>query len=188
MRCTACKSYIPEGATHCLDCGSSFDQIAICQHCGAEISVSARFCNKCGMPKSASGEISNHLEIKTPVNSTGDEGAVECSRCGENVPAGVQYCPTCGTNVTLNRKSEPEQSTGVVTSESDPTDPDTDIPECPRCGTVPRGSARFCHNCGRFHGSDIEDVICPYCGATNSLRYARCQYCGTDLPSGIPKQ
>jgi predicted amidophosphoribosyltransferase len=180
MRCKICNAYVPEGATHCLDCGSQFEDIIVCQTCAAELSSKAKFCNRCGTPARKPDAYKNP-EFTIQEKSSTESGPIECYRCGGNVPKGTIYCPTCGINVS--KIDEPAQPAVVTVVESDPTEKSVTVPACPRCGAIPRGSGRFCHNCGRFHGSDIEDVICPNCGATNVLRYARCQYCGNELPS-----
>lgn len=179
MRCKVCNAYIPEGATYCLDCGSQFDDIILCQGCGAELQSVAKFCNRCGKSVVIPDDFKSP-ERKEQNGYTSPYGSIECQRCGVEVSRGTIYCPTCGTNVT--KSGELVRAEGVTIVDSAPTEKTDDLKPCPRCGAEPRGSGRFCHNCGRYHGSDIEDVICPNCGATNILRYARCQYCGHELP------
>lgn len=182
MRCKVCNAYIPEGATHCLDCGSQFEDIIVCQHCATELPSHAKFCNRCGKPALKPGEFKKSLESPSSTRAQSNlPGSTQCPRCAGDVPQGTLYCPTCGTNVS--RMNEPVESNRVSIVETGPVEKTDSAQPCPRCGTEPRGSGRFCHNCGRFLSSDIEDVICPQCGATNILRYAKCQYCGSDLPT-----
>jgi ribosomal protein L40E len=182
MRCKVCNAYIPEGAIHCLECGNEIDEAIVCQICGARMGLDARFCNRCGsnVKKPAKARIPDHL-----TDIVHGKVGRKCFRCGNQVPDETQYCPTCGTSVggdvTESVPADPVESTdeqGI-----DHAEPVPGAESCPRCGTEVRGTGRFCFNCGRFHGSDIEDVLCASCGASNTLRYARCQYCGKDLPS-----
>jgi ribosomal protein L40E len=196
MRCKVCNGYIPEGATHCLDCGSMLDNIIICQRCAAELPARAIFCIKCGCkvinPDGMKPDKPERVGVGT-INSSRTESKgtdtekqslrrkqIECQRCGAIVPDTIRYCPTCGPNVSW--KIEPASSQEVIIDKASPVEKSDALSQCPRCGTIPRGSSRFCHVCGRFLGSDIEDIICPQCGSANILRYARCQYCGADLP------
>lgn len=183
MRCKVCQAYIPEGATYCLECGAEVNGTPeiVCQRCGAAVSKRASYCRKCGAP------IEHEKEASEEKSSRQSAGVTKCPRCGEEVPAGIRYCPNCGTNQDRPQEELPtstEKPTEEKLSEKmpGPSDLVPDADECPRCGTAPRGIGRFCYNCGRFLGSDIEDVICPECGATNPLRYIRCQYCGAGLP------
>jgi len=167
MRCPSCNAYIPEGATHCLECGYDPNPQDLCQKCGAELHKGARFCNRCGAPV-----LAKKPSPAPPVKQSG-----KCIKCGGDLVEGQQYCPWCGTS---QENENPEPVTGPLSAPSP-----TGIPEghaqCPRCGTPPRGNARFCFECGHFLGGEIEEVICRSCGSTNALRYVRCQYCGAKL-------
>ncbi len=184
MRCKTCNAYVPEGATHCLDCGADLEPAPVCRRCGTVAYPNARFCRICGAVLTASP--STQPDRSRELRPADPEAlpAAPCPRCGFNVAQGVIYCPSCGTS----RTAPPPPLDRAEVAEIDSPGPDTAraVPgaqPCPRCGTPPRGSGRFCFHCGRFLGGDIEDVICPRCGATNILRYARCQYCGADLPT-----
>ena len=51
-------------------------QVALCPHCGAEASVSGKFCDSCGQP------------LTMPIT---------CPKCGTESPRGKKFCPECGT-------------------------------------------------------------------------------------------
>jgi len=183
MRCKVCNAYIPEGAIHCLECGEEIEECIICQKCGTQLSSQAAFCTKCGAPVSRPASPRRPDDPAPLPGKPPQPGIHTCFRCGNKVPDGVKYCPVCGTSHDWIDNPAPKP----VEPEYISPDPDPQVtkPEggtCPRCGTELRGNARFCYNCGRFQKSDIVDVICPACGAANILRYARCQYCGADLP------
>ncbi len=200
MRCRICNAYIPEGATHCLECGSDLNPPIVCQRCGAETSPNARYCRTCGNPVSMPPEVPYPGPSGPSPAQESSPVVAKCPVCGSQIPTGLIYCPTCGTNQSA--VSSPTSDAQTIHSDSKSADETVSHPDgsessgpaydhtevidaakpCPRCGTVLRGSGRFCYNCGRFMGGDIEDVICPACGANNILRYARCQYCGADLP------
>jgi len=175
MRCQICHAYIPEGAEKCLECGSPLEPEQLCQKCGAIAGPAARFCRKCGAaltppPKNA---------LEDPI-STASSAKVTCFRCGTIVPTGIKYCPSCGINLE-KRKKESENLTQAQEKLSNCVKP-IEGTKCPSCGTELRGTGRFCYECGRFLGTDLEDVICPSCGAIHSMRYSRCQYCGKEIP------
>ncbi len=177
MRCTECKSYIPEGAHHCPECGRPALQEKVCQKCGTTTDARVRFCRKCGASFEHSAPPAS---IKTDTDSKDQTQKRKCALCGSNVPDDVQYCPSCGTNQDVlegNFKIKPKADTDSSATEA------VEEELCPACGTEIRGSGRFCYACGRFMGSDVEEVICPKCGALDSLRYSRCQYCGASIPS-----
>lgn len=182
MRCESCNAYIPEGSTYCLECNTPLDSVFTCQRCGASTSEKAKFCRKCGYPIIPPPGISMHVEPE----KNKDIAKHKCLRCGNEVPSGIRYCPICGTNQDKHRdagESINDVDTEKSENKSNPTDLAGSGLVCPLCGTAARGSGRFCHDCGKFLGGDIEDVLCPSCGATNILRYARCQYCGKELPA-----
>ena len=176
MRCKVCKAYIPEGATSCFECGDVLGTELICQKCGAEIKRGAAFCYKCRHP------VYEPPPIKVPEIPEDVSNSVACPKCGEIIPANIIYCPACG----INRQNYMEEKSEPVSVDQPLSDSTTDIVGnervCPRCGTSRRGSGRFCHNCGRFLGTDIADTICPICGSRSPLRYIRCQYCGNEIP------
>jgi RNA polymerase subunit RPABC4/transcription elongation factor Spt4 len=177
MRCNICNAYIPEGAGKCLECGAGPEPEQVCQKCGTLSSAKARFCRKCGAglvpPAPPNPEWAAHTDSPA------------CGRCGYLVPTGIGYCPACG----LEQPGAQTIKAPAVAAPAPPredrqeTDPLDGEPACPTCGATPRGSGRFCYECGRFLCSEVIDVICPACGSTSSLRYVRCQFCGADLPS-----
>jgi len=178
MRCRVCNAYVPEGATHCIECGTSTEPALTCQKCGTEAPTKARFCRKCGEPLSPAPDF--------PVKADSPAGTTAlCPRCGAVVGEGVVHCPVCGTNQEIGDQTqariEPEPTPDGSDSE-DAVEPSEDVQPCPRCGTVPRGEGRFCYHCGRFLDTDIAEAICASCGAANTLRYSRCQYCGANMP------
>lgn len=179
MRCTECKSYIPEGALHCPECGRPARLEKVCRKCGATTDSRARYCRKCG---AAFEHPAGPAAIEEQPDSKVPKQKRKCALCGSNVPDDVQYCPSCGTNQDV-----PDGKIDLhIKPKADTDSSATDAVEeavCPACGTEIRGSGRFCYACGRFMDSDVEDVICPKCGAHNSLRYSRCQYCGASIPS-----
>jgi ribosomal protein L40E len=182
MRCRACNAYIPEGATHCLECGAGLEPELVCQRCGAAASPSARFCRKCGAPLTPWPAARPPEPVPRSARESVLGDSQSCSRCGSAVPSGTLYCPSCGlsqASIQPKAESSDHQETSV---EGDATEPAAGANPCPVCGAELRGSARFCHECGRFLGTDIEHVICPACGADHSLRYSRCQYCGAEIP------
>jgi len=183
MRCRTCNAYIPEGATHCIECGTSTDPVLTCQKCGTEAPMNARFCRICGDPMRPPPDLPGRGPDPSVSRETLSGGT--CPRCGSTVKAGVQYCPTCGTSQVAPEqtaiKSEPEPPL-AESENTEALEPAVDVISCPKCGTIPRGEGRFCYNCGRFLQSDISETICPSCGATNTLRYSRCQYCGASMP------
>jgi ribosomal protein L40E len=193
MRCRVCNAYVPEGATYCLDCGTNLElePEVVCQRCGNSTSPDARFCRKCGAEMTKPTETRPAVAVTDRNRAGGDrEAGGVCRRCGGSIPEGVVYCPSCGTS--RESPTYPQAPPGGASKRSlevnpiavaDPTEPTEGVEACPRCGSAARGTGRFCHNCGRFLGTDIEDVICADCGATSPLRYPRCQYCGADLPS-----
>jgi RNA polymerase subunit RPABC4/transcription elongation factor Spt4 len=169
-----------------MECGTPISSDRLCQKCGAVMDTMARFCRKCGAPmKDYPGAgLSATLE---PTESETASKERKCRLCGAKVPEAVQYCPSCGTNQDILEGKVDLRQAAKVELESDPAVPREDLDACPACGTEARGSGRFCYACGRFIGSDIEDVICPKCGSTSSLRYLRCQYCGAEIPSVTKK-
>ncbi len=184
MRCSNCTSYVPDGATHCLDCGKSVEPHTRCDKCGMKLVASARYCRFCGHDLSA---VTVPVKDNLPDSSEGaSKPDANCKMCGARL-GGNDYCPQCGMNQKLlDEKPEKQKAeiTGDTSTESQDwqtTEAENEKP-CPRCGTVPRGTGRFCYVCGRMLRSDIEDVPCPSCGMKNILRYSRCQYCGSDLP------
>lgn len=173
MRCEKCNAYIPEGANICLECGNSAIKEIVCQKCGTSTSPNAKFCKKCGAKLTLPPDVTTVQSDNPP-----------CEKCGSRIPVGVKYCPTCGTS----REKKDHTAAGTQTPEEiNETDSaferHDENKKCISCGTILRSTGRFCHECGKFQGTDIEDVICPSCGLTNILRYARCQYCGKPLPS-----
>lgn len=193
MRCVSCNSYIPEGATYCLECGVNVDSTptVTCQKCGASTSASAKFCRKCGAtlyppPDYRKGDSHKITGLEVYPGQT-------CPRCGEPLGTSTKYCRNCGILVSGYSKPDSAAPEKVKSPSVDEKNSKIEIPEaveindevkaCPKCGTKARGSGRFCYECGKFLGSDVEDVICPECGMSNILRYARCQYCGGKLPS-----
>ena len=54
-------------------------QVALCPHCNAETSASAKFCDNCGKP------------LTMPV---------ACAKCGTESPRGTKFCPECGNTLT----------------------------------------------------------------------------------------
>jgi len=180
MRCTVCNAYIPEGAGQCLECGAGPDPEQVCQKCGTLVGGRARFCRKCGAP------MLGPVAPAKPVQAAPLEGldSSKCAQCGSYVPVGIRYCPECGS----------EQKKPMVLTPAKPAVPAVEVSseallpaegeaKCPACGTEPRGSGRFCHECGRFLRTDLVDIICHSCGSIATLRYSRCQHCGSDLPS-----
>jgi predicted amidophosphoribosyltransferase len=53
-------------------------QRALCPHCGAEASVSGKFCENCGQ------------KLTMPV---------VCAKCGTESERGTKFCPECGNNL-----------------------------------------------------------------------------------------
>lgn len=63
--------------------------INICANCGAEVSRTSKFCDKCGSPMDRSA-----LE-------TSAAGAVPvCPECGEQLEPGALFCTNCGTKLS----------------------------------------------------------------------------------------
>ena len=182
MRCEKCNAYIPEGATYCHECGMPLDSSTLCQKCGTPTSPKSKFCRKCGAP--VDQRIGKSMNPKAASAIRQEAAQARCPRCNSGIPSGTKYCPTCGSSIeTIITKEEKIPEIEVIIEKRDPPEPVEGASPCPICGTISRGSGRFCHECGKLLMTDIEDVICPTCGSTNILRYARCQYCGQDLPA-----
>jgi len=191
MRCTICNAYIPEGVERCLECGAGPEPEQVCQRCGTLVGARARFCRKCGAALAHAHGSSVETKRQSPAPTPARSAQPPCPRCGAYVPVGIKYCPACGINQdTVASKPEnppasapapPVQPVSVLADTSEATARTGNGKACPACGAEPRGTGRFCYACGRFLGTDVEDIICPVCGAACSLRYARCQYCGSEL-------
>jgi RNA polymerase subunit RPABC4/transcription elongation factor Spt4 len=166
----------------CLECGAEPEAELVCQRCGTLVRSTARFCRKCGSPilprPDASGQPESISAATAPVSP-----AHACRKCGHLVPAGVQYCLSCGSNQeSSNQEPQHSSSETVLDNVNSMTFPIPNASACSACGTEPRGSGRFCYECGRFLASEVTEVVCPKCGYNCILRYSRCQYCGYQLP------
>jgi len=63
--------------------------INICAKCGAEVSHTSKFCDKCGSPMDRSA-------LETPAAAP----APVCPECGEQLEPGALFCTSCGTKLS----------------------------------------------------------------------------------------
>ena len=63
--------------------------INICSHCGAEVSRTSKFCDKCGSPMDRS-VLEESMAAAVPT----------CPNCGERLEPGALFCTNCGTKVS----------------------------------------------------------------------------------------
>ena len=85
-------------------------------------------------------------------------GAIKCSVCGHEIPAGEEYCPNCGAPRSASvAEASPD---GKVAAEAQtPT-------VCPNCGAPLRPGAKFCRECGqRFTGLPTDKANAPETGS-----------------------
>lgn len=104
-----------------------------CEKCGAEVSVSAAFCNSCG--------------AEMPIVIAPDvEATIKCQSCGNNVKKGMRFCTSCGAR--MSAASDP-----VKKEESDNSARRKDAAShteytCPHCGNAVDEGLAFCTECG----------------------------------------
>lgn len=112
-----------------------------------------------GVGLKAAGMIGNQVGDMFNMNSStvttsSSEETIECSQCGNKLPAGAKFCLECGTRVVVLDSNE------II---------------CPACGeNTPKG--KFCMKCGT-------PLInkCPNCGAEVPTGGMFCLECGTKL-------
>lgn len=63
--------------------------INICASCGAEVSRTSKFCDKCGSPMDRSA-LETSAASAVPV----------CPKCGEQLEPGALFCTNCGTKLS----------------------------------------------------------------------------------------
>ena len=63
--------------------------INICSNCGAEVSRTSKFCDKCGSPMDRS-VLEESMAAAVPT----------CPNCGERLEPGALFCTNCGTKVS----------------------------------------------------------------------------------------
>ena len=67
MECPSCGHNNREGATFCLNCGTSL--ILACSNCGVDLPGEARFCDACGMPVGAAAPPTAIPQARSSVSS-----------------------------------------------------------------------------------------------------------------------
>lgn len=63
--------------------------INICANCGAEVSRTSKFCDKCGSPMD-----------RTVLETSAASAVPTCPSCGEKLEAGALFCTNCGTKLS----------------------------------------------------------------------------------------
>ena len=104
--------------------------VQACPNCGAEVPISASFCNSCG----------------TKMPEYIPAGMVKCPNCGQLVKEGTRFCTSCG-----NPFPQPEPAP----EEAAPAEAAVDVPVapvaekvCPNCGAKVTEDMLFCVECG----------------------------------------
>ena len=170
--------------------------IVKCENCGADVSISAAFCNSCGasMPK----------RVTVPQE---DLNLVKCSKCGNYVKKGTRFCSSCGHPMP---QDEPI-ATNVQsdTSESNVAQVEEVCKKCPNCGfETSEDDILFCKECGtklvEITQNDIPDDVpapndvrdttqavkkFPNCGfETSEEDILFCRECGTKLGDSLESE
>ena len=63
--------------------------INICANCGAEVSRTSKFCDKCGNPRDRSA-----------LEASAASAVPVCPECGEQLEPGALFCTNCGTKLS----------------------------------------------------------------------------------------
>jgi len=63
--------------------------INICANCGAEVSRTSKFCDKCGSPMD-----------RTVLETSAASAVPTCPACGEKLESGALFCTNCGAKLS----------------------------------------------------------------------------------------
>lgn len=72
-------------------------QCGICPGCGAEVSLGARFCDRCGTPAGGSS---------TEEDTAQEARQILCASCGAAMEPGVLFCENCGARLEAAAQTE----------------------------------------------------------------------------------
>lgn len=103
------------------------------------------------------GFMNPSLQGASDQTGAGEAKTIQCSNCGNTLPANAKFCLECGTKVEIIAEDE------MI---------------CPKCGKKTK-KGKFCMECG---GSLVNK--CPKCGAEVPLNGKFCLECGEKINGG----
>lgn len=152
-------------------------ETAKCPNCGANVPISAIFCDKCG----------------ADVSSLHDMRAVQrkvCPHCGRLNTVQSAYCSYCyysladSEAIELQVVHESQNFGDVSIRQSYLANQEQKGLICPNCGTLNDKNDPFCINCGIMLDCETPKKYCMNCGAANSQDADRCYKCNTSFVYG----
>lgn len=152
-----------------------------CPKCGAEVPITAIYCNHCGTNVTAQNI---HKVVKRRL----------CPYCGKPNPMGSAYCGHCfgsltGADITDMQVEYDTMPVGdYVVQQAVLCDLNGKNIVCPNCGTLNAADEDFCVNCGLKLAIEDSKKYCPNCGAENPSDSSFCSNCQWSFSGEQPDQ
>lgn len=152
-------------------------ETAKCPNCGANVPISAIFCDKCG----------------ADVSSLHDRRTVErkvCPHCGRINTVEAVYCSYCyysladAEAIELQVVHDSQNFGGTSIRQSYLANQERKGLICPNCGTLNAENDAFCVNCGVMLELEAPQKYCMNCGASNPQDADVCYKCNTSFADG----
>lgn len=152
-------------------------ETAKCPVCGANVTISAIFCDKCG------ADVSNLHDRRTVARKM-------CPHCGRINTMDAVYCSYCyysladAEAVELQVVHESQNFGGTAIQQSYLANDTHKGLICPNCGTLNTEKDAFCVNCGVMLELEAPTKYCMHCGAANLQDADVCYKCNTSFVDG----
>lgn len=197
VTCPACGGANDKSFAFCINCGAQLPKVELpaegyvaapidlqqsgqvqqghqetanCSACGAEVPISAIYCNKCG---ASVAKLHAHRVVLRKI----------CPHCGSANDVQAKYCAYCFFSLANADTKEMEvvhaekAIEGEVLQQAYLQEGAVRRKICGGCGTLNPESEVFCVSCGLKLDSEKQKKYCPNCGAENDADVAFCTRC-----------